>query len=140
MKLNVLERLALLEVLPKEGDFVTLKLVRKLRESLSFNEAEIKQIDFNQNWKCPKCNKEMASPDAPKCECGSYMTATGSMTWDAMKGENVIKDVHMGEKMMGLCVAALKKLDSDKKLTEQFYSLYEKIVSAEEQDGETMSP
>ena len=131
MNLNVLERLALLEVLPREGDFVTLKLVRKLRESLSFSEAEIAQIDFNQNWKCPKCQKEVSSPDAPKCECDSYMAATGSMTWDAGKGEKVLKEIHMGEKMLTMCVTTLKKLDSEKKLTESFFSLYEKFIKAE---------
>lgn len=131
MELNVLERLALLEVLPREGDFVTLKLVRKLRESLSFSEAEVKQIGFNQNFKCPKCQKEISSPDAPKCECGSYMVASGSMTWDAQKGEKVLKEIHMGEKMLSMCVSALKKLDSEKKLTESFFSLYEKFIKAE---------
>jgi hypothetical protein len=106
--------------------------VRKLRESLSFSEAEIAQIDFNQNWKCPKCQKEIVSSSAPKCECGSYMTATGSMTWDALKGEKVIKEIHMGEKMMSVCVTALKKLDADKKLTENYVSLYEKFIKEEE--------
>ena len=132
MQLSVLERLALLEVIPKEGDFVTLKLVRKLRESLSFSEAEVKEIDFNQNWKCPKCQKEVSSPDVPKCECGSYMTATGSMTWDTQKGEKVLKEIHMGEKMMSMCITALKKLDNEKKLTESFFSLYEKFIKEEE--------
>jgi hypothetical protein len=132
MELNVLERLALLEVLPKEGDFITLKLVRKLRESLSFSEVEIAQIDFNQNWRCPKCQNEQSSPSALKCECGNYMVAMGSMTWDAEKGEKVLKEIHIGEKMMSLCVDALKKLDNDKKLTESYFSLYEKVVTAEE--------
>lgn len=133
MQLNVLERLCLLEVVPKEGDFVTLKLVRKLRESLSFSEAEIKQIDFNQNWKCPKCQKVDSSPNAPKCECGSYMILAGSMTWDAQKGESVLKEIHLGEKMMSICVDALKKLDADKKLTENYFSLYEKVIKQNEE-------
>ena len=136
MQLNVLERLALLEVVPKEGDFVTLKLVRKLRESLSFSETEVKQIEFNQNWKCPKCQKEMSSPDVPKCECESYMVATGSMTWDAQKGEKVLKEIHMGEKMLSMCVTALKKLDSEKKLTDNYFSLYDKLVESTEEEEE----
>jgi hypothetical protein len=132
MKLNVIERLALLEVLPREGDFVTLKLVRKLRESLSFSEAEVKEINFNMVWKCPKCSKETSASEAPKCECGNYMITTGSMTWDSQKGANTFKEIHMGEKMMALCVTVLKKLDNDKKLTESYFSLYEKVVTIEE--------
>jgi len=135
MKLNVMERLGLLEVIPREGDFITLKLVRKLRETLSFSEAEIAQVDFNQNWKCPKCNKEATAPTAPKCdECESYMASTGSLTWDAEKGEKVLKEIHMGAKAMSICVAALKKLDSEKKLTESYFSLYEKLATADEED------
>jgi hypothetical protein len=132
MKLNVVERLALLETLPKEGNFVTLKLVRKLRESLSFSEAEVKEIEFNLNWKCPKCNKETSSAEAPKCECGSYMTSTGGMTWDAQKGSQTLKEIHMGEKMLSMCVTALKKLDSENKLNESYFSLYEKFIKEEE--------
>ncbi|MCJ7743299.1 MAG: hypothetical protein MUO99_01895 [Dehalococcoidales bacterium] len=136
MQLNVLERLALLEVVPKEGDFITLKLVRKLREALSFSESEISQIDFNMNWKCPKCQREQSAVSAPKCECGSYMTTSGSMTWDAEKGEKVLKEIHMGEKMMSMCVDALKKLDTDKKLTENFVSLFEKVIKTAEEEAE----
>jgi len=136
MQLNVLERLALLEVVPKEGDFVTLKLVRKLRESLAFSEAEIKEINFINNWKCPQCQKQTTSPDSPRCECGSYMVGTGSMTWDAEKGEKVLKEIHMGEKMMTMCVDALKKLDSEKKLTESYFSLYEKVIKAEGEEAD----
>ena len=35
MELSVYDRLILLNILPKEGDFTTLKIVRKLREDLT---------------------------------------------------------------------------------------------------------
>ena len=37
MKLTVKERIVLLAILPKEGDFKTLKQLRQARESLAFN-------------------------------------------------------------------------------------------------------
>jgi hypothetical protein len=46
MHLNVKERLVLLDALPKEGNLTTIKLVRQLRESLSFTEEEHTILQF----------------------------------------------------------------------------------------------
>lgn len=132
MKLAVYERLILMSILPKEGDFITLKLVRKLREALSFNEKEIAEIDFKNHWRCPKCEKVELSPEVIKCEdCGVSMIPAGQVTWDEEKALRVTKDVHMGDKMFNLCVSTLKKLSDEGKLTEQHMSLYEKFVEGE---------
>ena len=40
MKLNVGERLTLLTILPKEGDLLTLRIIRDLQASLSFTEED----------------------------------------------------------------------------------------------------
>jgi len=134
MKLAVYERLMLQNILPQEGDFITLKLVRKLRESLAFSEKEIAEIDFKNHWKCPKCNKVELSANVIKCQdCGIYMIPAGSVTWDEEKAINVIKDVHMGKSMEKLCETVLQKLSDEKKLTEQHMSLFEKFVASEEE-------
>jgi len=134
LKLTVIERLALMNTLPQEGDYITLKLVRKLRESLSFSEKEIAEINFQNYWRCPKCRKEALSAEIVKCEdCDTYMELAGKVHWDEAKAAKVIKDVHMGEKMLNLCTSTLKKLSDEQKLTEQYMSLYEKFVKAEEE-------
>lgn len=137
MKLEVVERLILQSLLPKEGDYITLKLVRKLREALAFSEKEVAQIDFKNHWRCPKCEKVELSAEAIKCEdCDIYMTPAGSVTWDEVKAATVVKEIHMGDKMRGLCESTLKKLSDEQKLTEQNMSLFEKFVRAEEEtDG-----
>lgn len=136
MKLTVFERLVLQSILPQEGDFITLKLVRKLRETLAFDEREIKEIDFKTNWRCPKCQKVELSAEVIKCQdCGIYMQSAGAVTWDEEKAITVVKDVHMGDKMLALCSSTLRKLSDEKKLTEQNMSLYEKFVTAEMEDG-----
>ena len=99
-ELTVLERLVLLGALPKEGDFVTLKLVRKLRENLSFDEAEIKELNFVQDGDQVRWNEPA----------------------------NIIKRINIGEKMSDLIQGVLKKLDDEKKLREDHFSLYEKFV------------
>ena len=100
MELQISERLVLLSILPMEGDFTTLKIVRELRESLSFNEEEHEKHNFRQE---------------------------GSKTfWDNDTGE--LKEIPIGEKATDIIVDALKKLNDDKKLRDEHFSLYEKFV------------
>ena len=105
MLLTVNERFVLLEILPREGSFATLKIVRKLRESLSFTEQELKDFDI----------KESLLPDGRV-----------SIQWDNTK----VKDapIAIGEKATDIIVGALKKLDQDGKLTDREYSLYGKFI------------
>jgi len=134
MKLTVYERITLQNLLPKESDYITLKLVRKLREALSFSEKEIAEIEFKTHWRCPKCEKVELATDAIKCvECDVYMTSGGQVSWDEDKAQKGIKDVHIGDKMLALCETTLKKLSDSNKLTEQHMSLYEKFIKAEDE-------
>ena len=103
MKLTIRERIMLQGCLPPAGTFVTLGLVRKLREALSFTEEEIK--DF-----CIITNDD-----------------EGTVSWKR-EFEADEKDIEIGEKMNDLVVSTLKKLSTEEKLTEQHYSIYEKFV------------
>ena len=137
MKLNVLERIMLQEILPVAGDFITLKLLRKLRESLAFSEKEIVEIEFRTHWKCSKCQKVEIAKEMPKCpDCGIYMQPAGQVTWDDDKAKKVVKDVFMGSKMLALCESTLKKLSNEQKLTDQHYSLYAKFVEGADEEIE----
>jgi len=104
MELNTVERLTLLNILPMEGTFITLKLVRELREMLSFDELELKRLKFVQEG--------------------------DQVRWD--ESIDTLKDCDIGEKMTDLIVECLKKLDDEKKLILQAFSLYEKFVIQEE--------
>jgi len=137
VKLTVFERLKLQNLLPAEGSFVTLKLIRKLREALSFSEKEIADIEFKNHWKCAACDTTEISAQTPKCSsCGNYMQPAGMVNWDEAKAIKVIKDVHFGEAMFALIQSTLKKLSDENKLTEQIISLYEKFVETEDEDEE----
>ena len=102
MQLGVFDRLILLNILPKEGDFTTLKIVRKLREDLSFTEAEHKALQFVQE--------------------------EGNVKWQSEA--DIPTEIAIGEKAMGIIKDVLKKLDKDKKLSEQHYNIYEKFVES----------
>jgi len=100
MELSVLERLVLLAILPKEGNFTTLKLVRKLREELSFSEEEHKTLGFVQEG--------------------------GQVKWN--ENPSIRKDLQIGEKMSDLIANTLKKLSDESKLRDEHFTLYEKFV------------
>jgi len=98
MKLNVLERITLLQVLPTEGSYITFKLLMDLKSALAFNEKEIKDFSISE--------KE------------------GRITWK--KSEE--KDVEIGEKTREIIEVALKKLDESGKVNEQNITLFEKFI------------
>jgi len=100
MKLNVLERLTLLQILPPEGNFVTLKIVRDLTSILAMTEKEYKDFDIKQEG--------------------------GQIKWN-LKG-NQEKEIEIGEKATDIIKEALKKLDETKKLEQRHFSLYEKFM------------
>ena len=103
MELTVLDRLLLLSILPKEGDAISLRIVRKLREDLSFSEEEHKALGF-------------AKTDA-------------GLSWNP-EG-NIPKDISIGLKARALVVESLEKLNKDKKLTTDFLPLYDLFVEPE---------
>ena len=102
MKLLVHERLLLLNLLPATGDITSIKLLRKVKEDLSFNEKENKDLGFVQDG-------EM-------------------LRWNSEKG-NVEKDITIGEIITELIKTELKKMNEEKKLTDQHISIYEKFIN-----------
>jgi len=100
MELSVGERLVLLSVLPEQGDFTTLKVIRTLRESLSFSEAEHKEYQFVQDGMSVKWNAESEQ----------------------------FKEIEIGEKASEIIATALSKLNEEKKLKMEHFSLYEKFI------------
>ncbi len=107
MILTVLERLVLLNLLPKEGDFTTLKLVRVAREDLSFNDIENQKLKF---------------------ESTSGSDGKGQVNWNMEAAKELLRDFTIGEMMTIEIVKALKKLEDEKKLTDEHFTLYEKFV------------
>lgn len=101
MELGVFDRLILLNILPKEGDFTTLKIIRTMREDLSFNEEEHKALEFK-------------------------FEDDGRVLWK--RDADVQRDINFGEKATDIIVEVLKKLNNDKKLTEQHFSLYSQFI------------
>jgi len=104
MKLSVAERLAILSILPVRGNYVTLKVLNKLRLSLSFTEGELKKWGIVED-------KESQRVD-----------------WQS-DGE---KEIPIGEAATGLVVDALRDLDKRKELPVNLVSIYENFIPTTE--------
>ena len=98
MQLSTLDRILLLNLLPKEGNITNLKIIRELRESLSFSEEEHKDLNFT--------NKD------------------GFMQWNNILDKNF----ELGDVAMTLVKEQLRAADKEEKLTEQHLPLWEKFI------------
>ena len=102
MILNVPDRLVLLSIIPKEGGYTTLKILRELRMNLGFTEEELKEWGIEQedtlvNWEVP--------------------------------GET---EIPIGETASGIIVDRLRELDNNNKLEEHMMDVYEKFIPTTE--------
>ena len=99
LKLNVLERIILLGLLPKDENYLTFKLITQLKSDLSFSDKEMK------DW-------------------GITMLEDGRVTWKKT-GD---KQIEIGETIETMIVEKLKTVEKEKKINDENVSLYEKFV------------
>ena len=109
MKLNVLDRLILLNILPKEGNITTLRVLRDLTGRLSFSEEELALLQFKIDAGPPERTE-----------------------WK----QDVVGEVEilLGPKAENLIVEAFEKLDKNKQMRMEFLSVYEKFQEKEEEE------
>jgi len=101
MQLSVIERILLSQLLPVEGNFTNLKLIRQVKEELSFTEEENQKLKFVQK--------------------------DTQVIWNPVA--DLIKEIIFGEVVLKLIKDTLIKLDQEEKLTDQHMSLYEKFIT-----------
>ena len=102
MNLTIRERIIVLSILPKEGNYAMLKILTNLRMSLAFTEEEVK------GW-------HIVSD-----------VATMATTWD----EDVeAVEIPIGEKATDIIVDAFKKLDQENRLVAEMIDTYERFIS-----------
>ena len=99
MKLNLNERFAVLQIIPQEGSFSTLKITNDLKMALAPTEAEYKEFEI-----------------VPEGEM---------LKWNLKGAEE--REIKIGEMANDMIVTALKKLDEEKKLTPNQFTIYEKF-------------
>jgi hypothetical protein len=119
MELTVKERLQLASVLPPTGNITTLRIVRQLKEKLSFSEEEHKEFQIRDAGEPLDWMKPDAEGNKPVCP-------QGSIAWNEEKERPV--DIPIGEKAMDVIVEALKAANERGQLTLDMIDLYDKFV------------
>jgi len=104
VKLGLFERLVCMALLPAEGSFATLKIVRELQLELAPTEEEYKLAGLKDDLLTGGINAELG--------------------WDKVEDKEIV----FGDIAKAIIVSALEKLDEEEKLTQQHFSLYEKFV------------
>jgi len=100
-KLNVLERLVVLNVLPKEGSFVTLRVIRGIIEKVGYSPQEISDFEITE--------------------------FEGQTQWNT--NGNVPKSFELSEVEVDIIRKQLKKLDGENKLVQEMFSTFEKFCA-----------
>ena len=147
MKLTIVERLKLLEALPAQEDILTIKILRKLRETLSFSEEELKSFSAAKEYACTfrgedekgvftMCKNKGFFMEQPTCgKHNTQMQPTGQLNLIIPpESLGLEKEIHLGTKAHSIASAALKRLNDQKQLTEAHESLYDKFFPPEEDE------
>lgn len=100
MKLSTSERITLLDILPKEGNIITLRVVRDLQNQLSFNDKEIEKLGLN--------------------------VINGGVTWNKDADREI--DFDFSEAALGIIKDTLTKLEESSKLQVVMVPLYDKVM------------
>jgi len=142
MKLSFMERLKLMEVLPRKGDFETMKIAQALRKSLIFTESE--NIEFGVEAKepghCDNCGYVgFAAPDGscpisipvegetPECQNSIFIkTGEQQITWNVEAARDAEIEIKAIEK--GVVVRSLNELSKSGGMTDQHLTLFEKFI------------
>ncbi len=103
MKLSVLDRLLLFNALPAEGDIITVRTVRTLREGLGFSDEETAAFGITREG--------------------------DQITWDEPKSQD--KEIEIPPRAFQLIVDTLERMNREKRLTERHILLYDKMLGGE---------
>jgi len=150
IELNIIERLKLLEILPNEGNRLNRKIVRKLNETMSLSEAELKLIPVRYEFMClhqnidehgsliSLCQNKGYFSERPKCaEHNVPMQATGELQiLHSPMLYSHKKTIHLGDESLKIIKDCLKVLNDLGKINDSNESLYDKFYPPEEKEGE----
>lgn len=142
-KLTLADRFAILSILPIEGNFATLKIVRKLRELLSLTEGEIKEYNVVQILEEHVIAIKNAKTDAEVLAVATKIFGAGNaqrmangirngtfgsnqVTWEKQEKTT---EMEFGEFAENMIKEQLKKMNDAKKLREdKHFAIYKIFV------------
>jgi hypothetical protein len=115
IELTTIDRIALLDLLPNNGNFITLGIITDLQKELSFNEKELKALGI------------VIGPGKFKDEKGKIEDVPpGHLRWHTNK--DFKKKFTLGPKAFDVVFNAIEKADREENLSAREYGLYMAIV------------
>ena len=106
-ELSLIERIGLLAVLPRQGDLISIRILRDLETELAPSETESKDARLQSN-------------------------ARGGTSWDVSKAAAITKKVPIGERAKELIVVGIGMADKQGVLDRQWLPLYERFLTTED--------
>ena len=98
MRFNILERIMILGILPKEADFISQKIIMDLRSSVGFSQHELDE------------HKIKVHED-------------GNISWE----KDFEKEIKVTKRAAEIIINGLKELDKQKKVKPELMSIFEKF-------------
>lgn len=108
IKLKVLDRIALLALIPNQGNYTLLKSTGEVRELLKFTDKEIKDLNMKQS-------------------------NDGKTSWDFKKDNG--KEFEISEIVIEPVKAKLIEMNNKNQLTKDHIGIYELIVQPENEES-----
>ena len=103
VKLTVKQRIDLQSILPPQGDFLTIKMIRQLRETLSFSQKEHELLKFVNH-------------------------PNGSVEWSVSAAKKCLKDIEIPETIVNTIKEILERANTAKQITEAHLDFYEMFM------------
>jgi len=146
MKLSVLERINLLNLLPAKGSYTNLKLLRVAREALSFTDEEHKVLNFRQEGEGDKTRTVWNTQHLVDKKTGKLVQGDNEFVMKMVNANPegyemrpVLEDpdINLGEVVTQMIIKTLKDLEVKEQLDESMghFTLFEKFVVAGQIDG-----
>jgi hypothetical protein len=112
--LSVLERVLLLNILPREGSIITLRMIRQLREKLSFDIDELKILQFR-------------NPGEEYFIGGvKGIVPEGQLVWN--RGTSFeIKNIQFDKIEVETIMNSLKIMDEQERMNDELLNIYDKF-------------
>lgn len=102
--LNVAERINILSILPREGNFIDLGIIRELAQILNLSEDEIKEFEITVDG--------------------------NNYRWNKKGDEEIVFEI--GPRGFSLICELLEKLDKNNKLEMNHFTLFNKFIKQKE--------
>ena len=98
MKLNILERIIILGILPKQADFISIKIITDLQKEVGFSQNELDKSNIK-------------------------VLENGSISWD----NDFEKEIKVTKRAAEIIIKGLKELSEKNSVTAQHISIFEKF-------------